>query len=201
MDTNTLNIPEPCHESWNGMDGDERKRFCKQCDKHVHNLSGMAQDEAQALLDSTSNLCVLYSSNDQGDVLFRDSSDPQWRLRLQFKGAQRLVQAAALVLPMMLAGCLPQENPQPEVIAPLVMEDGKGVKVGVSSTPPEQPSPPEHEIVDSQGMLMEPDEPAVVPAVLPPVSIRARMGKRVAQPVRQRHTPTPPKKHTKGQQP
>lgn len=142
MTHHTPLIPIPCDEHWSGMDGDERKRLCASCDTHVHNLSDMNHDEAQALLGSTPDICVMYATDDHGAALYRDSPDPQWRLSLQLKGAQRLIQAAALALPMVFAGC--QSPPeassmlQTEVVAPIVVKEGEAVKIGVSSEPTAQ---------------------------------------------------------------
>lgn len=43
------------------MEGDDKKRFCGQCQKHVHNLSAMTANEAESLLASSQKLCVRYS--------------------------------------------------------------------------------------------------------------------------------------------
>ncbi|MBK7826687.1 hypothetical protein [Nannocystis sp.] len=74
MHSNTVTIDSPCHESWEAMQGDAARRFCGVCQKHVHNLSAMAHDEAQALLAAKAkeHLCVRYSSEADGTLRFRD---------------------------------------------------------------------------------------------------------------------------------
>lgn len=74
MHSNSVMIDSPCHESWEAMQGDAARRFCGVCQKHVHNLSAMAHDEAQALLDAKAkeHLCVRYSSEADGTLRFRD---------------------------------------------------------------------------------------------------------------------------------
>ncbi len=74
MRSTTLPIASPCHESWDAMNGGEARRFCGVCQKDVHNLSAMAQAEAQALLREKSgeHLCVRYSSEADGTLRFRD---------------------------------------------------------------------------------------------------------------------------------
>ncbi len=42
-------IKTPCHEDWNLMSGDEKVRHCKKCDTHVHDLTGMTEEEITAL--------------------------------------------------------------------------------------------------------------------------------------------------------
>ena len=74
MHSDSVKIESPCHESWDAMDGAGARRFCGVCAKHVHDLSAMAQDEAQALLaaKASESLCVRYSSEADGTLRFRD---------------------------------------------------------------------------------------------------------------------------------
>jgi hypothetical protein len=53
-------IQQPCSEDWNAMTGDDRKRFCGQCNKHVHDLSAMSESEARSVV-ARKNVCVCYS--------------------------------------------------------------------------------------------------------------------------------------------
>src|SRR4051812_40258229 len=62
-----LKIENPCPADWNAMAGDERKRFCQGCQKHVHNLSAMPRAEAERLVcESAGNLCVRMALNAEG---------------------------------------------------------------------------------------------------------------------------------------
>ena len=62
-----LKIESPCLADWNTMVGDERKRFCQGCQKHVHNLSAMPRDEAERLVcESAGNLCVQMALDAEG---------------------------------------------------------------------------------------------------------------------------------------
>ena len=45
-----LKIASPCTAEWDGMTGNERKRFCGECKLHVYNLSGMTRYDAENLL-------------------------------------------------------------------------------------------------------------------------------------------------------
>lgn len=56
-----VSVAKPCSADWNAMQGDETKKFCLQCQKHVHNLSAMTAEEAEALLQRSEKLCVRYS--------------------------------------------------------------------------------------------------------------------------------------------
>ncbi len=57
-----LSIKEPCHADWNAMTGDQSKRFCTGCQKHVHNLDTLTQPQIDALFEeSAGKLCVRYT--------------------------------------------------------------------------------------------------------------------------------------------
>lgn len=45
-----IRIASPCHVSWNQMEGDDKRRFCFQCRKHVHDLSKHSTEEIELLL-------------------------------------------------------------------------------------------------------------------------------------------------------
>jgi hypothetical protein len=62
-----VRIAEPCPRSFADMTGTDQTRFCQHCDKHVHNLSAMTQDEAQRLVcESAGRLCVAFYPNADG---------------------------------------------------------------------------------------------------------------------------------------
>jgi hypothetical protein len=77
-----LRIASPCKADWDEMAGDERVRFCGQCQKNVYNLSGMARDEAEALVQGAEGkLCVRMYRRDDGTVLTSDCPDGVRRKR------------------------------------------------------------------------------------------------------------------------
>ena len=65
MHRDQVPIPEPCGEDWDAMDGDERRRFCRSCAKHVHDLSAVSAPEAEALL-ADGDRCVRYRARPDG---------------------------------------------------------------------------------------------------------------------------------------
>lgn len=70
---NNIKIASPCSADWNGMVGDERKRFCSDCKLNVYNLSGMSQREAEnLLLNSENRVCVRFYRRADGTVLTKD---------------------------------------------------------------------------------------------------------------------------------
>src|SRR5262245_56920441 len=45
-----ITVARPCKANWDGMTGDDKRRFCKGCSKYVYNLSAMSSEEAEALV-------------------------------------------------------------------------------------------------------------------------------------------------------
>jgi hypothetical protein len=45
-------VASPCDVPWDSMEGDDRMRHCKSCDRFVHDLSAMTRDEVDAFLAS-----------------------------------------------------------------------------------------------------------------------------------------------------
>ncbi len=45
-----IRISHPCAENWDAMPGDDRARFCAVCDKPVHRLEALTDDELAGLL-------------------------------------------------------------------------------------------------------------------------------------------------------
>lgn len=86
------------------MEGDERKRFCAQCGKHVFNLSAMTEREGRAFAEETQGReCVAYVRSDEGRIVAPNRFE---RLMLQVSG--RLPRMAALfsmMLPAALVSC------------------------------------------------------------------------------------------------
>lgn len=92
-----IEIPTPCPMLWENLDGDERKRFCDECGKHVHDLSALTRVEAEALLsENEAKLCVSYELTPTGGIKTRDYSETFRCSREAVRGAVGLV-AGALV--------------------------------------------------------------------------------------------------------
>ncbi|MCB9679004.1 MAG: hypothetical protein H6737_28140 [Alphaproteobacteria bacterium] len=82
MHASQLPIPKPCEVPWESMEGDDRRRLCAQCDKHVHDLSALTEREARRV--AKPGVCVQYRRDAAGNVRFR----PSRRARLvAFAGA------------------------------------------------------------------------------------------------------------------
>ncbi|HYH86144.1 MAG TPA: hypothetical protein VEX60_11870 [Pyrinomonadaceae bacterium] len=74
--TNPLNhvrVAAPCPADWERMVGDERARYCGQCNLHVYNLSGMTKRQAETLITNTEGrLCVRFFRRADGTILTRN---------------------------------------------------------------------------------------------------------------------------------
>src|SRR5262245_61079915 len=65
-----LNVHAPCTESWDGMTGDDRERFCARCALPVHDLSAMNDADALTLLTAPDDrVCVRYGVRADGTVV------------------------------------------------------------------------------------------------------------------------------------
>lgn len=68
-----MRIASPCNVGWENMSGDERLRFCSQCNLHVYNISAMTSREVASLISSTEGrICARLYRRADGTVLTRD---------------------------------------------------------------------------------------------------------------------------------
>ena len=67
-----LSVIAPCSQDWGEMAGDDRARFCKECDLTVHDLSAMSEADARALLAGPAErVCVRFGVRRDGTVVTR----------------------------------------------------------------------------------------------------------------------------------
>jgi hypothetical protein len=121
MNRSDIQIPSPCSNDWNTMTRAGRKRFCTDCQKHVHDLSAMSRAEAEVLLQSgpEGSLCVRYIYDQYGSIMFdmvNPSLVPAARLKRQ-SFERGVVAAAALTFASSLAGCMGGYLPPPQPAA------------------------------------------------------------------------------------
>jgi hypothetical protein len=137
-----IQIASPCPARWDQMEGDERARFCGQCNKHVYNLSAMSAEAAAALVrEKEGNLCARFYRRADGTMLHGEDCPVglvarQWRRVKSFAGA-----AASLVLLLMgvsktQAGDQASEGKKPSLPPTSVMG-----AVCLPSTPSPTPAP------------------------------------------------------------
>ena len=72
--TPELSIDTPCPKTWAELDGDEGKRYCSKCDKHVHNGESMTKSEAvEFVRTGEGEICMRLVTDDAGTILYKDS--------------------------------------------------------------------------------------------------------------------------------
>lgn len=125
MRSSQVDIESPCHESWDAMEGGEARRFCGVCEKHVHDLSAMRQDEAAELLRASAGerLCVRYTAEADGTLRFRDLVPRSLLTR-------KLLRTAFAA--SMLAACTPHGDDLPRGLGEALIESQQA---NVEATP------------------------------------------------------------------
>jgi|ERR1043165_182183 hypothetical protein len=69
----SVKVASPCTADWDSMKGDDRARFCDQCQLHVYNISAMSPEAAAALIrEKEGHLCVRLFRRADGTVLTQD---------------------------------------------------------------------------------------------------------------------------------
>ena len=68
-----VRVATPCPVSWSNMEGDERVRFCRQCELNVYNISEMTKAEAESLIArEEGRLCSRMYRRADGTILTKD---------------------------------------------------------------------------------------------------------------------------------
>jgi hypothetical protein len=74
--TSTLDnvrVAAPCSADWDTMFGNERIRFCEQCQLNVYNISEMSKAEAERLIgQAEGRLCVRFYRRRDGSIITRN---------------------------------------------------------------------------------------------------------------------------------
>jgi hypothetical protein len=65
-----VRIAAPCPANWDSMYGNERVRFCEECQLNVYNLSAMSRADAEHLVaQAEGRLCVRYYRRRDGSII------------------------------------------------------------------------------------------------------------------------------------
>ena len=128
-----INVASPCPAPWESMTGDDRVRFCDQCNMNVYNLSEMSRQEAESLVqEHEGRLCVRFYRRQDGRVLTRDCPVG---LRMVRRRIAKVTAALAALLSFLTCGVLTGRSPSSSTQRPRV-PDGPLSKV-VEWTEPE----------------------------------------------------------------
>lgn len=143
-----LKIAAPCPASWADMEGDDRTRFCRQCELHVHDLSAMTRAEGESLVaNTTGRLCTRMTRRPNGTIVTLDDRVPPAARRLR---GWRSIAASLLgaLSTLWLSAC-------ERTVAP---------------TPPEPTDPPP-DVTHVQGLIAVSPEPLLGEAILGDIEV------------------------------
>ena len=77
-----LNVAQPCSASWDEMIGNDQKRFCSACNKHVFDFSRMTRQQIEAVTAvNQGNLCARITRNEDGSMVMLEPSLPVYASR------------------------------------------------------------------------------------------------------------------------
>ena len=109
INVDEIRVASPCHARWNDMDGDERARFCRQCSKHVFNLSAMTRPQIETLVrEKEGKFCGRFHRRADGTMLTADCPS---RLR-QIRERVAQIGGALCALVLSAVGCSPRPTHQ-----------------------------------------------------------------------------------------
>lgn len=85
----SVQIASPCSAGWENMKGDNVTRFCADCKLHVHNISEMTSDQAEAFLQESvgaDRVCIRMFRRADGTILTQDCpvGIALWRRRARY---------------------------------------------------------------------------------------------------------------------
>ena len=92
-----VRVASPCPADWDSMIGEERVRFCGQCELNVYNLSAMTKAQAENLIVRTEGrLCVRFYRRTDGSILTQDCPVGLRALRQRMSRIRRAVAGVLL---------------------------------------------------------------------------------------------------------
>src|SRR6266540_2015442 len=91
-------LEKPCDSPWESMDGTDKVRHCRSCDRDVYSLSDMTELEAELRLLNAADAapCIRYARGSDGEVMHLAPPPPMRRPFLPSASARALVVASAL---------------------------------------------------------------------------------------------------------
>jgi hypothetical protein len=95
-----LQVVRPCPKRWSELEGDAKRRFCSECQLHVHNLSAMDKRErAEFIAGRGAHACISYALRADGSMV----TPPRWAWLAATRGVAAALLAGAL--PFIFGGC------------------------------------------------------------------------------------------------
>jgi len=154
IDLDNIRVASPCNARWADMNGDERARFCGQCQKNVFNLSAMTRAQIETLIrEKEGKFCGRFYRRPDGRMLTADCPSRLRRIRKRLAG----LGGALCAFLLSLTGCSRQTNSNGGDLGGQVLMGDVAVPASVCTTNP----PPE-----IMGKIALPTPPATNPPVL-----------------------------------
>jgi hypothetical protein len=92
-----VRVAAPCSADWEQMIGNERARFCGQCNLNVYNLSSMTKSEAESFIArSEGRVCVRFYRRRDGSIITDNCPVGLRALRRRMSQVARAVASAVL---------------------------------------------------------------------------------------------------------
>ena len=139
-----IGVATPCHENWDAMHGDERQKFCDQCDKHVHNLSAMTRADAEAFINANpTGVCIRMHKGADGRVITADEPCQPTAMPHRRMAAQTLLPYLAILAggAAGLASCSDASAPDDAATAPASTDTQTAQQQEPETHPAAEPEP------------------------------------------------------------
>ena len=92
-----VKVAAPCSADWDSMIGNDRARFCGQCNLNVYNLSSMTKSEAESFVASgEGRLCVRFYRRADGSILTDNCPVGLRKIRRRLSYIRKAVTASVL---------------------------------------------------------------------------------------------------------
>lgn len=92
-----VRVAAPCNANWDAMIGNDRSRFCGQCNLNVYNLSSMTRAAAESLIArSEGRLCVRFYRRADGSIITENCPVGLRALRRRVSSFSKAIASALL---------------------------------------------------------------------------------------------------------
>jgi hypothetical protein len=152
---NNVRVAVPCSADWDQMIGNDRARFCSQCNLNVYNLSSMSRSEAEHFISTgEGRICIRYYRRRDGSIITRNCPVGLQAIKRRMSAVARAVCSAVLTF-LTAVGLY-------ETLGPIFTQPQRymgGMMVERELPPPPTPAPVET-IIPLQGqMRIKPEQP------------------------------------------
>jgi hypothetical protein len=111
-------IQKPCSKNWDSLSGDQKQRFCSECQHSVHHLDFLTESEQSKLLQSPGRHCVAYS-----DTSIIKIDIHKWNFLAYIRSISRLGYAvAAIIVTFFATGCAITSRKDTSACPPTIQE-------------------------------------------------------------------------------